>query len=1092
MGNGHLVGVRLLFLVCLLDAIGIAWLDAQDSEISGEILDSSLSAVPGARVTLNRLETGGHWESVSNDKGYYLFPLLLPGRYELKAEKTGFQTRIQTGIVVETASVSSVNVTLTVGAITQSVTVQASVPLLQAQSSGVAHVVGNDVIAHLPLLDRRSAQLTRLNGFVVPNSAGSGATFAIAGGRGNNANYYVDGGTVQNLTLGLPTLVFDPPVEAMQEFNVALSAYPAELGRSGGGVVQITTKSGTNQFHGSAYEFFRNDVLNARTFFSTSNPALRYNLFGMSLGGPIRRDKTHFFFNYEGKREHTVKTVILNVPTVEETRGDFAADPSKIIDPSACSGTTPPVCKPFPGNIIPSGRMDPVGAKLAAFYPAPTVSGAPSGKANFRADDPTDTPSDVYVGRIDHSFNGQNRIFARLLAQTPSTRVASVFPTPGTDSLGLGFSYSYYNVSAAWDHTFSPTALNEIQYAYTRNSYVGMSAGAHTTLDEQIGLTGVNEAFFPAVTVQGYAQLGSAAQQRLQTPIRSDQYTDRLTLIRGTHQLRFGFEYRYASNIDRNSPTAGGAFSFTNAITNSSVASLLLGRVVRASRLEQDPLHSRSDSYAGYAQDDWRVTPKLTLNLGLRWESDAPRWETSNQQNSFDPVALNPVSHTPGIVLFSGRSGLSKYASNWDLDNFGPRLGFAWTPREQCVVRGGGAILYTGQYDSATPIDAGLGFAISGSFASPDNGVTPAFLLASGLPPVSHPAAQDLTPGFGAVPVGAMPTTSVTFFERSRQTGYLYQASLDLQRQFGGNWLLDIGYLGTFGHHLASPDPRGIDQVPPDEMGPGNAQVRRPFLQYTNVQVLAADIGNSNYDALNIGLEKRYSAGLSLLANYTYSQFIDNLDARNELAAYPGTNAFTDYYNQASNKGRSGNDITHRFVLSSVYDLPVGPGRHYALSSGVANAIAGGWTLGLIAEARTGTPLSPLELTNTTNSFSDGLRPNVVGYPALPGSRPLAQKLLEWFNTNAFAAPAPYTFGNAGRTFGEGPGAVSMDASLLKEFSIWEKATLQFRAEVLNFLNHPNFANPDTRRGAATFGQITSLALGNQARIIQLGLHLMF
>jgi hypothetical protein len=365
-------------------------------------------------------------------------------------------------------------------------------------------------------------------------------------------------------------------------------------------------------------------------------------------------------------------------------------------------------------------------------------------------------------------------------------------------------------------------------------------------------------------------------------------------------------------------------------------------------------------------------------------------------------------------------------------------------------------------------------------------------MLAQGMPPVSHPSPADLTAGFGAVKVGAPPTTAVTFFEPDRMTGYLYQTSLDIQRQFGLNWLLDVGYLGTFGHHLASPDAQSINQVPPNLMGPGNAQIRRPFPQYTNVQVLAADIGNSNYNGLNVGVEKRYSAGLSFTANYTYSQFIDNLDARNELAAYPGVNAFTNYYDQGSNKGRSGNDITHRFVTSAVYDLPVGRDRRFSPGSEVANGILGGWIVGLIAETRTGTPLSPIELTNNTNSFSDGVRPNVVGNPNLPGSRPLGDKLAEWFKTDAFAQPDPFTFGNAGRTFGEGPGALSMDGSLLKDFSIRDKAIIQFRAEVLNFLNHPIFANPNTQQGPLNFGSITSLMPGNQARIIQFGLNLRF
>ncbi|MCU1261552.1 MAG: TonB-dependent receptor, plug, partial [Bryobacterales bacterium] len=317
-------------------------------------------------------------------------------------------------------------------------------------------------------------------------------------------------------------------------------------------------------------------------------------------------------------------------------------------------------------------------------------------------------------------------------------------------------------------------------------------------------------------------------------------------------------------------------------------------------------------------------------------------------------------------------------------------------------------------------------------------------------------------------------------------------ANFDIQRQFRGDILVEVGYLGTFGHHLPAPDAQSINQVPADKLGPGNTQIYRPFPQYSNVSIIAADTGKSNYHGVNFAIEKRYSSGLLFKANYTYSKFIDNISSRNELAGYPGTGAFTNYYNQASDRGLSGNDVRHRFIWSSIYELPAGQGRRFSIRSRVLDAIAGGWSVGLIAELRSGTPLSVIELTNNTNSFSDGVRPNVVGDPNLSSDRPLGQKLAQWFNVNAFSAPAPYTFGNAGRTFGEGPGAINLDGSLLKDFRIAEGKILQFRLEGLNFLNHANFANPDTRRGSATFGQITSLVGGNQGRILQLGLHFKF
>jgi hypothetical protein len=428
---------------------------AQSSQVSGQALDTSNASVAGAELTLTRLETGDVRKQTSNSEGYYAFPLLLPGHYALKIEREGYKTQEQKGIVVETGAVSIVNIRLAVGKVEQVVNVEASVPLLQSASAAVGQVVENKTINDMPLLDRRSLQLQRLNGFVVGNGTGSNATFAIAGGRGNNANYLIDGGSAQNLLLGVAILTFDPPIESVQEFNVAISNYAAELGRTGGAVIQMTTKSGTNHFHGSAYEYFLNDALQAIPYFSTQNPRLRYNLFGASMGGPVKKDRTQFFFNYEGRRTTQTTTKILNVPTQAEVTGDFSALSTPIIDPNTgkqavYNGTL---------NVLPPGELDPVGVKMASFYPAPNIAGASPNNSNFRTNDPAVTVVDAYVARIDHVINDSNRIFGRLLAQTDHT-TASVFPTPGTDNYATLVHDYFYNVSGTWYHNFSPTVMN--------------------------------------------------------------------------------------------------------------------------------------------------------------------------------------------------------------------------------------------------------------------------------------------------------------------------------------------------------------------------------------------------------------------------------------------------------------------------------------------------------------------------------------------------------------------------------------------------------------------------------------------------------
>jgi hypothetical protein len=333
------------------------------------------------------------------------------------------------------------------------------------------------------------------------------------------------------------------------------------------------------------------------------------------------------------------------------------------------------------------------------------------------------------------------------------------------------------------------------------------------------------------------------------------------------------------------------------------------------------------------------------------------------------------------------------------------------------------------------------------------------------------PTQANLAPGFGAVAVGQSVKTAVDYFKPNRATGYLYQTSLDIQRQLGKTYSLDVSYLGTFGHHLPSPTHENINQVPTNLLGPGNLQIKRPFPQFSNVVLDSADIGNSSYNGVNIGLEKRYSHGLQFRTNYTYSKFFDDLDAASELAGYPGTNSFTDYYHPQNRRGLSGNDIRHRLVGGVVYDLPFSQGNALSAKAHLLNELVGGWSTGIIGELHSGTPLSPVELTNNTGSFSDGVRPNVVGNPNLSSSRPRSSRLAEWFNTSAFQSPALYTFGNASRTFGEGPGLISLDASLLKNFKVGDRLGVQFRTEALNVLNHANFANPNTQNGAPHSGR---------------------
>jgi len=1053
---------------------------AQTAQITGLITDSSKAVMAGVKANATNANTGIVRKTESNSEGYYAVPLLPPGSYTMLVQADGFKPISREEMTLVVGQVARIDFVMEVGSVSEQVTVQAAAPLLQSETSAVESVVENQTIVNMPLVNRRAAQLVKLSGFVVQTRNG----FAIAGGRGDNSMWLIDGTNAQNVTLGVPQLEFDPPVESLQEFNVAISNYAAELGRSGGAVIQMITKSGTNQLHASAYEYLRNDALDARSFFSAAKPRLRYNLFGASIGGPVQKNKTFFFFNFEGSRSANESTAILNIPTVAETQGDFSRSSVVVRDPEAANRS------PFPNNIIPSVRLDPIGARIASFYPEPNVAGRASGSSNFRTNRRAVYNPNNYVTRVDHTIRGSDRLQGRLLSWIYNSATLPVYPTPGVDTGNLRGEGSYHNVSGTWLHTFTPAFINELRVGYDRRKMISVAGGTGLGLNQKLGLTGVDPDSFPRITITGYEAFGSTTQERRQVPIIGGQLLDHATLTRAHHQLKFGFEWRYARNDDLNRTLAGGQFDFNNVATGNALASLLLGWVQHAQRVEAMPLQSRADAVALFLQDDWKVTRTLSLNLGLRWDLDQPRWEESNRQNSFDRAAMNPVSGTPGIVTFSGRNGLSKYAHNYDWNNLGPRFGFAWRLRDKWVIRGGSAIVYNPQYDAATPLVASLGFGFQGDFVSPDNGLTPAILLRNGLPPIAPPNDANLSAAFGAVRVGQSPKTAVEFLEpHGRQNGYLEQFNFNIQRQLGTNFLIAAGYWGTLGHHLSGAFAPTINQVPPELMGPGNAQLRRPFPQFSDVRVIAADIGNSNYHGLNLHVEQRYRRGLTFQANYTWSRSIDDLASRNE-RGYGARSAFANYYDRGADRGLSGNHISQRLVWSSVYELPFGKGKALRVGSGLLDQILGGWSTGFIANLLTGPPLGAVDAVDGTNSFAAAQRPNVVGNPQLPANRTKAEKLERWFNTAAFAQPAPFTFGNAGRTFGYGPGAIIMDLSVIKEFRLVENHRLQFRTEMMNFVNHANFDVPQLALGQANFGRISAVAF--DPRIIQFGLHYSF
>jgi hypothetical protein len=499
---------------------------------------------------------------------------------------------------------------------------------------------------------------------------------------------------------------------------------------------------------------------------------------------------------------------------------------------------------------------------------------------------------------------------------------------------------------------------------------------------------------------------------------------------------------------------------------------------------ETEVLDRSSWYFAAFVQDDWTVSPNLTLNLGLRWETDTPIKDKNNRMNGFDAAAINPVSGTPGVVRFAGADGWPQVPYDTDWNNVAPRFGFAWRPfgSERTVVRGGVGIFYAHPFDHGAPSSASLGYERSATLSTPDNGLTAPFLLRNGVPPLE--AAADVRDArFGAVQVGRPTTTAVTFFERDRKTGYAQQFNLGVQRELARRIVFEVAYLGSLSRKLPGPN-LSINQIPPDRLGPGVTQRDRPFPQFSNVSIVLPSIGRSDYHAGTLRVERRFGEGFSALVTYTYAKFLTDTDAGG--SDLGDISNYSDFYNRAADYGPSANDIRHRLTLSSVYELPIGRGKRY-LSSGLPAHLLGGWSVGMLGTLQSGPPFSVTTQTNSTNAFSAGApRADLVGDPELPADE---RTLTRWFNTEAFAQPALFTFGNSPPGVLRGDGIINFDISLAKNLWLAGERFLQLRVELFNAFNHPNFGLPAHTFGAPNFGVVSEAGPG---RTVQLGLRFVF
>ncbi len=1081
--------IRLMLPLALLLACGPVF---AQSRLTGTVKDSSGAVVPSAEVVVRNIQTGQATSAHTNQSGVYSISFLNPGQYEVSCEQAGFRRFVRAGIVLETGTTSTIDISLDVGQLSDVISVTASAPLLESESGALGQLVENKMILNMPIESRRIGALVRLMGNVTFNSESGGQSipvFAVAGGRSYNQMWSIDGGVAQNQATGSPQLSLNPPNESLQEFKVLANNYPAEYGRSGSGYIVMTTRAGTNEFHGAAYEWLRNDKVNARTFFAPDKAPLRYNIFGGSQGGPIRKNKTFFFFNYEGGRRRTGVTVVKTVPQPAEVSGDFSARKDiKVLDPATRVGTT--AAQPFAGNLIPANRIDTIGKAFAALYPAPNQPGNDPTKApsnNYRANTSDTLSQDFYTARMDHQLGEKDRFFGRLSILHGPEGVAPSIPNAAADDRAYNRQNENRNFIVSWNHNLRTTVINEFRYMFYNRKYVNRGWGTGSGFNGQIKLSGVDPEALARVTVTGLTGLGQSTVERVQNPIQTQQFIDNLLWVKGNHSIKSGLEFRRSSNIETNNSSGGGNFGFSDRATNNGLAALLLGWANSGALVKTDVLNSRSNYYGAYLQDDWKLTSRLTLNLGLRWEMDYPRWEGQNRQSGFDPFAINPVSGTPGVVTFAGLNGVGRYSHGFDPNNWGPRFGFAWSARKGLVLRGGYGIFYNGAYQVSVNNLMSLGFSLNGSFPSPDGGYTPAFLFRNGMPAVPR---DKLGPEYGAVPVGGKVTTAPEFIAKDHVNGYSQQWNFTVQKELPGNIVFESAYLANVGHKLSGNN-ANINMIPlVNGRGPAvQNQTARTFPQFGNVTSISPSWGNSTYHSLNVKFEKRFSHGLNMLGNYTWSKFIDDVEGSSELGGGSGS-GYQHIQLRALDKGMSGSDIRRRLAYSSLYELPVGKGRRWTISNKVLDHVVGGWSIGGILEARTGPPYGVTESTNRLNAFSESQRPNLLYNPNLPGNRSRDEKIRQFFDTAAFQAPGDGVVGNAARTNGPGPGFFGLDVSIHKLFQLTERFSLTFRTDVVNLPNVPVFAPPNQSRGDGSFGKIGSTLEGATAREIQLSLRL--
>jgi hypothetical protein len=1043
--------------------------------IRGRVTDPRGASIAGARLKLIEQETNEARIVKTDGNGDFTISLLRPGSYRLEVEREGFQKSSET-LVVRVNQEARLDVTMEVaGATVDPIIIADAASPLKHDGASLGAVIDNRQVTGLPLDGRNFLELSLLTPGAAPPAQGSAGSargdfaFNINGSREDANNFLLDG--VYNVDPKLNTFGVKPPVDAIREFEVLTSVYDASFGRSAGAQVNIVLKSGTNGFHGTAYEFLRNQVLDARNFFVPADqpdPRNQRNQFGFSFGGPIAKDRTFFFGDYEGARFREGITRLANVPTARERVGDFS---QSLFGQPLIPGTQ----FPFPGGQIPQLFLNPIGLKIAALYPLPNrnVPGLNYASSPIQRD-----RNDLFDARIDHTYSPATQFSARYSFTDrtlfePFSGVTQVFvPGYGNNVLRRG-----QNGMLGGTHVFSPRLINDARVAYNRVSNQVLVENPGVSVNRQIGLPELSnnprDFGLSFIRVTGFSPLGHEFNNPQNSATNNFQILDTATYARGAQLLKFGFNFQYAQQNAFRDVQSRGLLTFPSQvsfrlpdgtpavipfITGNALANLLLGLplVTGGARLDNHQ-HLRTESYNLFVNDSIRVTPRLTLSAGLRYEYNSPPVDTEDRANLYDSAT--------GRLIQVGTNGVPRAGYDSDKNNFAPRVALAWALDPATVIRAGYGVYY-----DQSPLAPGEGLYFNAPFFD--------FRFYFQLP-------QAPLTIFNPFPFNtpSQSPPSAFAFDRNLRTSYTQHWNLSVQRQLGRNLVAELAYVGSKGAKLLAA--RDINQPQANPRQP-NLPPNPLFGEITQQEGSAA----SNYHSFQARLQQRLAFGLSLLGAYTYGKSIDNASGIFSSAGDP--NYPQNSFDLSAERGRSGFDVRHRFSLSYSYDLPFGKGKSLLGNSGLTTTLLSGWQTYGVITLQTGRPFTVALLPEFDNSntgisslgFLGNDRPNLIGQAKLDNPTPE-----RGFNTAAFAIPPFGSFGNSGRNILDGPSYKNVNFSLVKNTAIREAATIQFRTEFFNLFNHPNFGLPDNFVGSPSFGRLVS---ADSPRRIQFGLKLLF